>query len=667
MKLKTLSRFRIPSNIYTATICQFAVAMLFLWISRFIFYLANADITGVSSFSDLMKLAVSGFRFDLSAAAWLNIPFIAMRMIPFRLAENRKWLAASDIIFAIANSAGLLANLADTGLFRFTGARMRFDSLSGWINEGNLGGILLSYAGECWWLYLLAAAMITLMLWIAFRFKIERPVPELGSRASTFTLRLLIFIIAATASVFAMRGVIKGHPLKISDAIKFTENMAQVPLVQNTPFCIMRTIGKGTDELVPLEFFSEAELASIRTSLHDPAGNPDHSPAKGKNIFVIVIESGGAVWSDILNVYPSDRTATLTPFIDSIASESLRVRHVFAAGKGTIDGITTIFGGFPSVSPFQYMTSPYVGNNLDSPARLLHESGYTTKFYLGSEPGSCNIDQFLKISGFKDVTSCNDYPSRKDHDGAWGIFDHAMGAYAARDLSTLTPPFFAGWLTLNPHMPFNVPDYWNASDYRSDKGTASRAAEYMDRSLRNFFSVAKSQPWYSNTVFIITSDHGTRDFKQTPHDSPWIQPHIFFIVHTPDGSIPPGEVSDRVMSQHDITPTILSLAGYDKTFVALGSDIFSDTHAPYALSMIGGRIQIIGTRWMVQLSSDMKRIEGVFDILKDPTASHPAGTFDSKEIDSMVRWGKAFMQDFTQRTVNHRMSVNPGTSVKTFN
>lgn len=189
----------------------------------------------------------------------------------------------------------------------------------------------------------------------------------------------------------------------------------------------------------------------------------------------------------------------------------------------------------------------------------------------------------------------------------------------------------------------------------------------MDRSLRNFFSVAKSQPWYSNTVFIITSDHGTRDFKQTPHDSPWIQPHIFFIVHTPDGSIPPGEVSDRVMSQHDIAPTILSLAGYDKPFVALGSDIFSDTHAPYALSMIGGRIQIIGTRWMVQLSSDMKRIEGVFDILKDPTASHPAGTFDSKEIDSMVRWGKAFMQDFTQRTVNHRMSVNPGTSVKTFN
>lgn len=657
----------IRMNLYIATICQLLVMMAAYTLLRLCFYWLNSDLTGNVSGSRLLHICLYGMRFDLSALLWLNIPFILMRFLPVPFAMNRRWLKAGNIVFGIVNSFGLLATITDLALFRYTGARMRFDALAGWLGEGNIAGIVVSYFAECWWVFLLAIIFVWATLWCALRFKpVGKPFPIKGKWAR-YGLQTAALGVAATVCIFGMRGVFKGHPLKISDAINAVDNMSQVPIVQNTPFCIIRTIGKGTDQLEPVRFYSDQELARIRSSVHHPDTTAT-AIAKGKNIFVIIMESGGAYWSDRLNVYPHGRQESLMPFLDSLAAKSLTVKNIFASGKGTIDGITTIFGGFPAVSPFMYMTSPYSSNRFDSPARLLSESGYSTKFYLGSEPGSCNLDQFLQISGFKEVTSRNSLPNDDDYDGAWGIFDHAMGAFAARDLSKLHQPFFAGWLTLNPHMPFKVPSGWKPDGYKSAAGTASQAAEYVDRSLRNFFEEARKQPWYDNTVFIITSDHGTRDFPKTPHDTDWIQPHIFFIVYAPDGSIPLGTVDDRVMSQHDIAPTLLGMAGYSKPFVALGSDVFSDSHAPYALNIINGSVQVMSTRYLAKFTPDMKKLEAFYDIRKDPTLKKSLTGqgksltgFEEKEAEAMTKWGRAFMQDYTTRTIEHRMSVTPGT------
>lgn len=653
---------RLYTNIYWNTVLYIIVSLFFIGLTRPIFYFINQELIGDVDPSRWLIITLAGARFDLSAVVWLNLPFLAMRLFPFSLALSRKWIAAADIYFFIVNSLAILLNLADCALFRYVGARMRFDSLVGWLSEGNVTGILLSYLPSCWGIFLLAALMITLFIWTARRLRIKGGLITGKTPLATGILRFWVLAVAAIFAVFASRGVIKGHPLKIGDAIGACADMRQVPLAQSTPFCIIRTIGKGTDEIKVLEFFRDNELAAMRPSVHND-GKPSAagSHTQRKNIFVIVMESGGAVWGDLTNVYPHGRPQRLMPFLDSIASHSLRVRHIFAAGKGTIDGMTTIFGGFPAVSPFMFMTSPYARNRIDSPARLLREDGYSTKFYLGSEPGSCNIDQFLKLSGFSAVTSVNDYPGGNDRDKAWGIFDHAVASFAAHDLSSLPQPFFAGWLTLNPHMPFNVPVHWNATGYKSAEGTASRAAEYVDRSLRNFFATASKEPWYKNTIFIITSDHGTRDLKGTPHDTPWIQPHILFIAYTPDGSLPQLEISDRVMSQHDIAPTLLGLAGYNKPYFALGSDVLSrDKYAPYAISMTGGGVQVYSLRYMIMLTPDLSRTEAVYDIVSDPTASKPLTLYDRAETERMTRWARAFMQDYTKRLTQGRLSLHPG-------
>ncbi|MCM1377375.1 MAG: LTA synthase family protein [Clostridium sp.] len=662
--------FKINTNIYWATLGQLSVALFFIWLSRWAFFFFNSASIGSLSFSSFFDISLWGLRFDLSAMIWLNIPFIAFRFLPFEFTSSQYAVRFSNIYFGVVNSLALCLNFIDTALVSFTGTRMRFDALSGWIGEGNMMSIFASYLGRYVPMIIVAVLFIISMLFLASRFNIKRGVPELSRPWKTYACRVAVFLIAGLSSFLGMRGVIKGHPLKISDALNAVDTMSQVSLVQNTPFCIIRTIGKGVDQLPEYNFYDETQLASIRSSVRGGVPADSAVLARGKNIMVIVMESGGALWGDSTYVYEADRPMSLMPFLDSIAGKSLRVENIFAAGKGTIDGLTTIFGGFPSVSPFMYMTSPYSDNNLDSPARLLSQMGYSTKFYLGSEKGSCNIDQFLRVSGFSEVTSRDDFPSKRDFDGAWGIYDHAVAGFAAEDLTNLQQPFFSGWLTLNPHMPFHVPDYWNADDYKSPPNSPERAAEYVDRSLREFFAVAARQPWFKNTVFIITSDHGSRDFKNTLQDSPWVQPHIFFMVYAPDGSIRPGVVNDRVMSQHDMAPTILAMAGYPREHVSLGMDIFSKTHAPYALSLIGDNVEVYSPSLMLMLKNDLSEIESVYDIKKDPTCSKPImhQTAEQKaQVSKMMIWARAFMQDYSSRTRTRRMSVTPGRSSRKIN
>lgn len=68
-----------------ATLWQLGVALLLLWLSRFAFAAYNADICQVGSFGEALRLAAAGLRFDLSALAYFNVLFIAMRILPVRL------------------------------------------------------------------------------------------------------------------------------------------------------------------------------------------------------------------------------------------------------------------------------------------------------------------------------------------------------------------------------------------------------------------------------------------------------------------------------------------------------------------------------------------------------------------------------------------------------
>lgn len=644
---------KLRTDIYTATACQLAVALFLLWTTRFVFIVYNSDSVSVDGWAEALRLSMYGLRFDLSAVVYFNALFIVMRVLPFRFTLRAAYLRVTDWVYFITNSLLLAINIGDTPYYRFTGSRLRWNSLMDITSDPNWGGVILSYFTEYWAAYFGIALFIAALVWLYRRFDIRPALFGGTSVLREYSARTAFFLLGCGLAVVGMRGRTgNGVPLSIADAGWYIRKAPQINAVLNSPFCILRSLNKHND-IEPLVFFSDAELAGIRTSLH--RGRP--GGLTGRNVMIITIESGGSVWYDDLCPIPNDDLRGLVPFLDSIASHSLVCLNTVATGRRSVEGITAIYGGFPTFVPFVYMLSPYNSNLLDAPARLLGEEGYSTVFYFGCNHGSFNIDQMARAAGFSRIVDREAYGDDSEFDGHWGIFDHAMAEYAAEDLSTVAEPFIAGWFTLNAHSPYTKPEHWQPDGYRHPEASPQRGIEYTDRAVRRFFEIARRQPWYDNTTFIITADHGSRDLKDTPYDTPYVKYRVPFIVYAPDGSVAPGRIDDRMATQYDIAPTVLGLLNYPHDYVAVGTDLFDAHTERYAMGFIDNMYRITGLQYAVNLTSDGREIVSVYDIAADPCMTAPTDGYDRAEVDAMVRWGRAFLQDYTCRMVDDRMSA----------
>lgn len=631
-------------NYYFLTALQLFLPLFLLWLSRFVFAFYNVDLVGEPSFWRVLHLSAGGLRFDLSAWAYFNVLFIVMRSLPWNFVTNRIYLAISNIIYCITNFIMLVVAVGDIPFFRFSGSRLRLPAVQDILREDTMGSILISYVGHYWWAFLLCTVILALLISVCL-IKPHKPSLTLKTRLRTYSVRTILTISILFLTFCAMRGTLAtGRPLSIADAVWYTSTPPETNIVLNSPYCVLRSV-EGGQRVERLSFFSNTEAEAIRTSVHKA-----HSGSLiRKNVVVITLESGSQHWIDRLNDVPGGKPWELMPFLDSLASVSLVNRHMLATGKRSIEGLTAIYGGFPTFGDMLYMSSPYNANRIDSYARLLREEGYDTRFYFGGNHGSYSIDALAKAMGYNAVIDRETYNNEADFSGHWGIFDHAMGAYAARDMSTLSQPFTTGWFTLDLHEPFNVPSDWNAKGYKNAEKGVYRSAEYTDRAIRHFFEVARNESWYNNTIFIITGDHGTRDMKGTVYDGSYIQPHVMCLIYTPDGSIKPGEITDRVMSQFDIGPTILGLLNYTKDYVAVGSDMTDASVPHYAIGFFNGQYQITSSRYHILLSSDLQAIDQAFDITSDPLLKEPLQKPLPAETDNMLQWGKAFLQDYTNR------------------
>ncbi len=642
---------KIITNVYVATVCQFGVAVILLWLTRFAFAWYNFASVGCPSFGNLLRLSFEGLRYDLSAAAYFNVLFIAMRIVPFAPVRNKIYSRITDGIYYVTNGLLLAINVGDIPYYAFTGSRLRWSNILTITTDSGLGGIVGSYIGQYWWAFVSVVLVVALLVWLYKRFAISASSPR-----TKLWIQVCLFVVLGFLTFLCMRGRTGGGvPLAIADAAFVVKSAPEINIVLNSPFCILRSLNLHKDNaLQRMTFYSDDELASIRTSVHRPEG---HGSATRRNLMMIIIESGGAEWIDALSVTGTERG--LMPFVDSLARRSKIVRHTMAGTRVSIGGTTALTMGFPAFEPFYYMLSPYNKNIVDSPARLLADRGYETVFYYGCKHGSFNIDQTAYASGYSRIVDREAYGNDADFDGGFGIFDYPMAAYVANDLDKVKEPFYAAWFTVSAHGPFILPEGWDTSGYIHQEASPERGLEYTDQSIRHFFELASTQPWFGNTTFIITADHGNRDFKGTDYDGDFIRNHIPFVIYTPGGSIEPSVLADRFVSQHDIPATLLTLLGYESPFVSLGTDALVADYAGYGLTRTdGGRFFISGPRYSIYADPALDAVDEVFDTAADPYMRSTVAEPDSAEVDAMLRFARAFMQDYTERLNDDRLTLS---------
>ena len=621
----------------------------------------------------LGSLVVGGLRFDTSAILYSNTLYVLLALLPLprRVRGSRPWRRALKVLYVVVNSLMLTLNLVDTVYSRYTGRRTTWTFFSEFSNEGNLGDIVGVELLNHWYLVLIGLAFIAALI---FRYRDEEPRPQpeeedTGVRAGSgnnFTSRLshfkeplirsLCLLLYIPLAIIGMRGGASTaiRPITISNANQYVNQPSEAAIVLNTPFSLLRTMGKTT--FADPRYMPDAEMQALFTPLHSgeqiPELSQSHIPPF--NVVVLILESFGQEYIGAYNDYPG-----YTPFLDSLIAHSLTFRHSYANGRKSIDGMPSILSGIPMfVEPF-FVTS-YSLNNVGGIAAQLGAEGYTAAFFHGAENGSMGFQAFARTTGFQHYYGRTEYEAdprfggSSDFDGTWAIWDEEFLQFFAATMEQMPQPFMTALFTATSHHPFAVPDRYRDS-LHADGHPLHTCIRYTDHALRRFFAAARRMPWYHNTLFVITADH-TNINQQPAYNTPLGTFSVPIIFYSPSGVLPVG-MSCAVAQQTDIMPTLLGLTGSSRPYIAYGCDLLHTADSlTWAIHYNSGIYQYVQNGHL--LLFDGERATGWYDIEADPLLRHnllgsPAD--GSPAFAHHLSRTKAIIQSYMQRMVGNQL------------
>jgi phosphoglycerol transferase MdoB-like AlkP superfamily enzyme len=348
-------------------------------------------------------------------------------------------------------------------------------------------------------------------------------------------------------------------PLGVLDANKYT-NAENVPFILNTAFVTLKTIQSEKLPDKPLISLAESEKYFNPIKEISPSSKNENK----KNVVIIILES----FSDKM-IHQTMNGIKITPFTDSLLSQSCYYENGIANGKQSIESLPAIFASIPHLMNTPYILSSFCNNRLNALPSILKSHGYSTAFFHGAKNGSMRFDSFSKKLGFDRYYGKDEYPNKSHDNGFWGISDGYFNPWTVQEISKIKQPFFVSLFTISSHHPYQIPKKYSKkiSDALSEE---QRSFHYADESLRDFFSKAQKEPWYKNTVFVICADHTPQQLDPSSKTI-FDKFHIPIAFFTPDKSIPI-EKKSSYFQQIDIAPYILNYLAIKTKYYAFGND-----------------------------------------------------------------------------------------------
>lgn len=656
----------------------------------------------------LLELLRAGLIFDTPGIFYTNALYVLLMLFPLHLKERQVWYSFCKWLFITVNALMIIANIADSVYFSYTLKRTAWSVFGEFGTENNFGKIIGVELLRHWYLVLFAAALIWGMakLYISPAMEIRRQ-----SLPRYYLLSVLSLAVAGVTVVAGIRGGLINHwynyiaafpllyiawrlltsergrrgagwlalaagvaliatapiggwrhrdirPIAISNANAHTERPVETALVLNTPFTMIRSIG-NVPFADPGYYADKAGLERIFTPVHHPS---DSLTVRRKNLCVIIIESFGREYIGAMNEdILGDTGKGFTPFTDSLLQHCAWWRHSYDNGQKSIDGMPSILAGIPSfVRPF--IVTPQAVNKLKGIPGALKESGYSTAFFHGARTGSMGFDGFARSIGFdryygrEDFYKDSRFGGEKDFDGYWAVWDEPFLEWYALEMTDMPQPFMTAIFTASNHHPFRIPDQYEGK-FPEGSMEIHKTVGYTDNALRSFFAVAKAQPWYANTIFVITNDHtNMRGYDEYRSDiGAFYGPVLIF---DPSGEIAPGK-REGIVQQTDIMPTMLDYLGYDRPYIAFGCDILNTPQEEqWAVNYINGVYQYVKGGYILQF--DGQKSVGLYSIDDHLMSRNLLGKPGEAAIavaQAMERELKAIIQSYMDRMLNDRLTV----------
>ena len=284
---------------------------------------------------------------------------------------------------------------------------------------------------------------------------------------------------------------------------------------------------------------------------------------KPKNLVILLQESLGARYVGHLGGLP------LTPNLDKLMSQGWNFTNLYATGTRSVRGIEAVITGFTPTPSRSVVKLDKSQRNFFTIASLLKQSGYHTQFVYGGESHFDNMKSFFLGNGFSDIVDLDDF-EKVDFEGSWGASDEDLYDQAHIEFEQLQKkdkPFFSLVFTSSNHSPFDYPD-GKISLYDEEKNTRNNAAKYSDFALGQFIKKAKSSSYWQDTLFLIVADHDSRVAGAS-----LVPIEHFRIPGVIIGEDIEAKSDNRLVSQIDLAPTLLSLIGIGGSTPMLGHDL----------------------------------------------------------------------------------------------
>ncbi len=293
---------------------------------------------------------------------------------------------------------------------------------------------------------------------------------------------------------------------------------------------------------------------------------PKKGGEKKYNIVFVTMESFSA---DFMKSFGNQEN--ITPNLDKFAKEGLFFTNLKATGTRTVRGLEALSLSVPPTPGNSIVRRPHNENmfNISSP---LKERGYEAKFIYGGDGYFDNMNYFFGNNGFEIVDRSNFANDEINFSNAWGVSDEDLFAKAIKEADKSFEsgkPFLNFIMTTSNHRPFTYPN--GKIDIDSKTGR-NGAVKYADYAIGRLVEMAKTKPWFTNTIFVFVADHCAGSAGNT--DVPLWRYQIPAVFYAPKIIKP--QIFAENISQIDIAPTLFGIMNLSYKSKFFGVDVLNN-------------------------------------------------------------------------------------------
>lgn len=535
-------------------------------LARLAFLFFNFNHAKALTFNDNAGSFLYGLRMDFSMASYLLLPLclavLGSVFIPFLRKSILYKIYTAVVLFLF-----LLIIIADLEMYRQWGFRIDATPLK-----------YLSSPAEMWasvshlplfW-YFLFFLFIYLILVLFFNVFLDRCVFLLSASSNKWLVAIAV-ICFIPLLIIPLRGGLQQSPLNQSN-VYFSDHPFANHMAINANWNFLHGVMNNTaNNKNPYNYLPYNEAKATVDSLYAALGSKERMIKEGApNVLLIIWESFTA---KALNYRLEGRE--VTPNFNRLKSEGVFFSNLWATGDRTDKGLAAILSGYPALPASSIIRTPNKAAKLPAITKIFREKGYTTPFYYGGEAAFANMKSYLTNAGCAPITDKKDF-ALKDQNSKWGAHDGVVAARLASEISTFGKPFFATWLTLSSHEPFEVPI---PSEFKGqDDATKFLASiHYTDKVIGDFISGCKQQPWWNNTLVIVIADHG-HIYPASSKEQNFSIPMLWL-----GGALnKTGIEITKICSQQDLAATIMAQVGFTPNPFYLSKNIFDSSTRQWA-------------------------------------------------------------------------------------